>query len=119
MAIPSMQELRKRFSQISGLMHLDDGGQKLVLAGFHPEYGDVVLKLTSKVDDRTRREIDIVTTNKFPGVPVLYDWGTESFENGEIWYLVEERVKGYNLRSVLEQTGPLDFQQSIRVLGLE
>ncbi len=72
--------LGKIFPQISGLMHLDNGGQKLVMTGSHPEHGD--LKLTSKVDDRTRRETDIVTTRKFPGVPVLYEWGTVSFGNG-------------------------------------
>jgi hypothetical protein len=105
MYTPSIQELEKRFPQIFELEHLDSGGQKVVFAGHHQEHGDVVLKLTDKVDDRTRREIDIVTNNRLPGVPVLFEWGNESFDDGEVMFLIEERVRGRSLRSVLQQVG--------------
>jgi eukaryotic-like serine/threonine-protein kinase len=117
MYTPSIQELEKRFPQIFELEHLDSGGQKVVFAGHHQEHGDVVLKLTDKVDDRTRREIDIVTNNRLPGVPVLFEWGNESFDDGEVMFLIEERVRGRSLRSVLQQVGTLDFPQASELLG--
>ena len=43
--------------------------------------------------------------------------GTEDFNGNEVWYLIEERVKGLSLRSVLEQVGRLEFPQAIKLLG--
>lgn len=116
MPLPPFEELQKRFFGISELAHLDGGGQKTVLSGVHATHGDIVLKLTDTVDARTQREIEIVTTTQFPGVPTLFGWGVENFSGTDVLYLIEERIIGRSLRATLEDGGSLDFLKAIDLL---
>lgn len=116
MFAPSVEELAYFFPQISGLEFLERGGQKIVLAGSHSIYGDIVLKLTRRVDKRTRREIDIVTSKEFPGVPNLHEWGTLVISDQNVWYIIEERVRGRTLRSILQQSRKLELHHALQLL---
>ena len=50
----SLEKVKQYFKDISNIEYLDKGGQKTVLTGDHCEYGSIVLKLTNKLDERTK-----------------------------------------------------------------
>ena len=101
--------LQASFPGLSGLRILKSGGQKDVYAAESAEYGPVVLKLMPIGPDglspRIRREIEIVTSRAFAGVPRIFGQGTVSLGGVDAAFIVEQRIEGRELRAILVDEG--------------
>ena len=79
------------------------GGQKIVFDGVHNSYGETVIKLYFQLNDpRSLREIQIERDLNLSMVPKIYETGTIEYEGTETLYIIEQKVKGTELRKVLE-----------------
>jgi serine/threonine-protein kinase len=110
--------LQKQFPDLKNLSALNRGGQKLVFAGTHASYGEVVLKLIhpSQAVEATKREILAVAQVNSPRVPEIFLDGTVAIPIGTCFWFLERRIVGPTLRELLA-TGPLSDREVLR-LGL-
>ena len=92
--------LKTQFSSFSDTA-LARGGQKVVYRAVHPEYGDVVVKVLFEHDERSNRELSIMTKNRFSAVPAIFSSVPVMFEGTETLAIVEEYINGRNLRDVI------------------
>lgn len=108
-----------RFPHLSSLSLLGKGGQKRVWAASDKEHGDVVFKLIFPTVDRNRidRELLAVTRIASDRVPSVYKTGLVDTPEGECVWLVEQRVVGDSVRSVLQGEGAFSKAEILR-LGL-
>lgn len=118
MTIPFIETITNILPEISGLEQLRTGGQKVVFKGNHIEYGQVVVKLVrpDKSNVRIKREIDILTTNRFPNVPQIYSWGETTVDDEGILWIIEQFVSGKDLRTRLQENGTLPFSDAMKLI---
>ncbi len=98
------------------------GGQKIVFDGIHNSYGEIVIKLYFQLNDpRSLREIEIEKSLNLSMVPKIYETGTIEYEGTETLYIIEQKVKGTELRKVLESGKRFSLEESVIFLeqGLE
>ena len=98
------------------------GGQKIVFDGVHNSYGETVIKLYFQLNDpRSIREIQIEKGLNLSMVPQIYETGTIEFEGTETLYIIEQKVKGTELRKVLENGRRFSLEEAVIFLeqGLE
>lgn len=98
------------------------GGQKIVFEGIHNSYGEIVIKLYFQLNDpRSLREIEIEKSLNLSMVPKIYETGTIEYEGTETLYIIEQKVKGTELRKVLESGKRFSLEESVIFLeqGLE
>ena len=98
------------------------GGQKLVFDGVHNSYGETVIKLYFQLNDpRSLREIQIERDLNLSMVPKIYETGTIEYEGTETLYIIEQKVKGTELRKVLESGKRFSLEEAVTFLeqGLE
>lgn len=98
------------------------GGQKIVFDGVHNSYGETVIKLYFQLNDpRSLREIQIERDLKLSMVPKIYETGTIEYEGTETLYIIEQKVKGTELRKVLESGKRFSLEEAVTFLeqGLE
>ena len=98
------------------------GGQKIVFDGVHNSYGETVIKLYFKLNDpRSLREIQIERDLNLSMVPKIYETGTIEYEGTETLYIIEQKVKGTELRKVLESGKRFSLEEAVTFLeqGLE
>lgn len=98
------------------------GGQKIVLDGVHNSYGETVIKLYFQLNDpRSLREIQIERDLNLSMVPKIYETGTIEYEGTETLYIIEQKVKGTELRKVLESGKRFSLEEAVTFLeqGLE
>ena len=98
------------------------GGQKIVFAGVHNSYGETVIKLYFQLNDpRSLREIQIERDLNLSMVPKIYETGTIEYEGTETLYIIEQKVKGTELRKVLESGKRFSLEEAVTFLeqGLE
>ena len=98
------------------------GGQKIVFDGVHNSYGDTVIKLYFQLNDpRSLREIQIERDLNLSMVPKIYETGTIEYEGTETLYIIEQKVKGTELRKVLESGKRFSLEEAVTFLeqGLE
>ena len=98
------------------------GGQKIVFDGVHNSYGETVIKLYFQLNDpRSLREIQIERDLNLSMVPKLYETGTIEYEGTETLYIIEQKVKGTELRKVLESGKRFSLEEAVTFLeqGLE
>lgn len=98
------------------------GGQKIVFDGVHNSYGETVIKLYFQLNDpRSLREIQIERDLNLSMVPKIYETGTIEYEGTETLYIIEQKVKGTELRKVLESGKRFSFEEAVTFLeqGLE
>lgn len=97
------------FPALKNISVLKSGGQKDVYAADSDQWGPVVLKLMpmgpSGMAPRIRREIDIVTSRSFKGVPHIFDFGEIDIGTIKAAYIIEQRIEGRELRAVLLKDG--------------
>ena len=96
--------------------------QKIVLDGVHNSYGETVIKLYFQLNDpRSLREIQIERDLNLSMVPKLYETGTIEYEGTETLYIIEQKVKGTELRKVLESGKRFSLEEAVTFLeqGLE
>lgn len=98
------------------------GGQKIVFDGVHNSYGETVIKLYFQLNDpRSLREIQIERDLNLSMVPKIYETGTIEYEGTETLYIIEQKVKGTELRKVLESGKRFSLEEAVKFLeqGLE
>ena len=98
------------------------GGQKIVFDGVHNSYGETVIKLYFQLKDpRSLREIQIERDLNLSMVPKIYETGTIEYEGTETLYIIEQKVKGTELRKVLESGKRFSLEEAVTFLeqGLE
>ena len=98
------------------------GGQKSVFDGVHNSYGETVIKLYFQLNDpRSLREIQIERDLNLSMVPKIYETGTIEYEGTETLYIIEQKVKGTELRKVLESGKRFSLEEAVTFLeqGLE
>ena len=98
------------------------GGQKIVFDGVHNSYGETVIKLYFQLNDpRSLREIQIERDLNLSMVPKIYETGTIEYEGTETLYIIEQKVKGIELRKVLESGKRFSLEEAVTFLeqGLE
>ena len=98
------------------------GGQKIVFDGVHNSYAETVIKLYFQLNDpRSLREIQIERDLNLSMVPKIYETGTIEYEGTETLYIIEQKVKGTELRKVLESGKRFSLEEAVTFLeqGLE
>lgn len=98
------------------------GGQKIVFDGVHNSYGETVIKLYFQLNDpRSLREIQIERDLNLSMVPKIYETGTIEYEGTETLYIIEQKVKGTELRKMLESGKRFSLEEAVTFLeqGLE
>ena len=98
------------------------GGQKIVFDGVHNSYGETVIKLYFQLNDpRSIREIQIEKGLSLTMVPKIYETGIIEYEGTETLYIIEQKVKGTELRKVLESGRRFSLEEAVIFLeqGLE
>lgn len=98
------------------------GGQKIVFDGVHNSYGETVIKLYFQLNDpRSLREIQIERDLNLSMVPKIYETGNIEYEGTETLYIIEQKVKGTELRKVLESGKRFSLEEAVIFLeqGLE
>ncbi len=102
-------QLQSSFPRLSSLRVLKSGGQKDVYAAESADYGPVVLKLmpmgANGLSPRIRREIEIVTSRTFTGVPRIFEQGSVTVSGVNAAFIIEQRIEGKDLRTVLVGDG--------------
>lgn len=110
---------QEEFEKIELMAH---GGQKIVFDGVHNSYGETVIKLYFQLNDpRSLREIQIERDLNLSMVPKIYETGTIEYEGTETLYIIEQKVKGTELRKVLESGKRFSLEEAVTFLeqGLE
>jgi serine/threonine protein kinase len=110
-----LDELKKKYPTMNVLRTYPASGQKLVYLVNIDDYGQVMLKIIKKMDERIKREIDIVNQNDIPGVPRIMELSSFRYNDEEQFYLLEEYIDGENLTNVLRR-GPIPLPDSIKLL---
>ena len=98
------------------------GEKKIVFDGVHNSYGETVIKLYFQLNDpRSLREIQIERDLNLSMVPKIYETGTIEYEGTETLYIIEQKVKGTELRKVLESGKRFSLEEAVTFLeqGLE
>ena len=98
------------------------GGQKIVFDGVHNSYGETVIKLYFQLNDpRSLREIQIERDLNLSMVPKIYETGSIEYEGTETLSIIEQKVKGTELRKVLESGKRFSLEEAVTFLeqGLE
>lgn len=109
-----LSELVKKYPSLKVIKTFPESGQKQVYLVSIDNYGVVMLKIIKRMDERVRREIDIVNDNDIPGVPKVKVFSSFEFDGEERFYLLEEYIDGETLAEVL-QRGALDLQRCLRL----
>lgn len=94
------------FDKINGIKIIKsypDSGQKQVFLVQTNEYDKVMLKIITKMDERIKREIDIVNSNSISGVPKVITFDKINYNNDDIYYMLEEYIPGETLSQVLSK----------------
>lgn len=78
-------------------------GQKRVLLVNHKKYGDIILKIVEGIDERIKREINIITNNNIQSVPKILEINTYQYNGEKGIYLYEEYIDGLTLRKILDR----------------
>ncbi len=107
-----LNELTKKYPSLKVLKVFPKSGQKEVFLVYVDTYGMVMLKIIKKMDERIRREIDIVNQNEIPGVPKIKEFSSFQFEGEERFYFFEEYIDGETLTDALKR-GSLKLHQSL------
>lgn len=108
-------ELTKKYPSLKLIKAFPESGQKWVFLVDVDPYGVVMLKIIKNMDERIRREIDIVNQNDIPGVPKVREMSTFTYNGKEYHYLFEEYIDGQTLTEVLKQ-GPMPVKQCLVLL---
>ncbi|ARJ91957.1 Serine/threonine-protein kinase A [Listeria monocytogenes] len=92
------------------------GGQKLVYSAKHKVFGDVVVKICFKKNERLDREIQLVSTGQFYNTPKIFETGFVEYEEEETIYIIEQKVIGSELSNIIKQEAPLSIERALYFL---
>lgn len=104
---------------VYNLEEFDSGGQKIVFKGTHNEYGDIVLKLidikSSEIMDRSLRELEIAANLQEDCFATVYEHDIRIFSSKKYICIVEEFIKGANLRKLLDEKERLSLKSTVEI----
>lgn len=103
-------------STLNGLTQIARGGQKVVFSATHPVWGDVVLKLFFRADERSQREISISEDFKFDCVPTIYEAGHIIYEGADTLYVLEKKISGTELRKRISSGKRFSLKEGVSFL---
>lgn len=109
-----INELTKKYPSLKVVKAYPESGQKWAYLVDLDTYGVVMLKIIKKMDERIRREIDIVNQNDIPGVPKIKEISSFEYNGEEHHYFFEEYIDGETLTDALRR-GPLGLPQSLKL----
>ena len=96
-------EIINKLNNATVLKTYPESGQKSVFLLSTSDYPKVILKIIKEMNERVRREIDIVNDNDIMGVPRIFSLDSLTVDGTEYHYLLEEYISGKNLKEVLEE----------------
>jgi len=111
-----MQDFETLKINFMNFVPLKRGGQKAVFSAKHKQYGNVVVKLFFKTDERSKREIDISKSVSFDCVPAIYETGQVIYENIETLFVVEQMINGEELRTRIENGNRFNLKEAVDFL---
>ncbi|GAB1475524.1 hypothetical protein MASR2M70_03560 [Bacillota bacterium] len=111
-----INELIKKHPSLKVIKTYPESGQKIVYLVSIDGYGEVILKIIRKMDERIQREILTVNENFIQGVPQIMQVSSFQYNGEETHYLIEEYISGDNLTNVLKKQGKLQLKQSLKLL---
>ena len=100
-------EIIKTLNNATVLKTYPESGQKSVFLLSTSDYPKVILKIIKEMNERVKREIDIVNDNDIMGVPKIFSLDSLTVDGTEYHYLLEEYISGNNLKEVLLKEGTL------------
>jgi len=111
-------KIAARFPTLSDLCELKKGGQKVVYSAKHTQHGAVVLKVIpdTGANNRVLREIEIVRQHRFPNVPEVHDACVVEAGNQKYLCIIEQRIDGADLRTLLTLQGRLRLADVLRCM---
>lgn len=106
-------QIIENFGLKSIIKKFSESGQKGVYLVESEKYGKVILKIITRIDERVKREIQIVTINNFENVPKIFK--SDSFEIAETkgLYIYEQYIDGYSLRDLLNDKERLSLKETM------
>ncbi len=107
-----LSELMKKYPTLKVLKKFPESGQKHVYLVSIDEFGVLMLKIIKKMDERVKREIDIVNNNDIPGVPKIKEFSSFSFNGDDCYYLLEDYIEGKTLTELI-QSEPIELPKAI------
>ncbi len=100
-----------------GVAILARGGQKMVFSAHHKVFGDCVIKLFFQLNDpRSLREIQIERDMGLELVPQIFETGVVEYEQTETLYIVEEKICGTELRTLLDRGVRFSLKEIVEFL---
>ena len=111
-----LDTIQRSIKHIRDLRPLAQGGQKIVFRATHDKYGEVVIKVILQPNERIQREIDIAIAYDLPNTAHLYEWGSLEHDGHSVIYIIEEYVKGVNLRDEMKAKGRLPTNQVLALI---
>jgi len=112
----AIQEFDVFKNEFSNFTLLDRGGQKVVYNANHPKYGDVVVKLFFKEDERSIREINIGNKITLDCIPIIYQTGQVIYEGTETLFIIEQKIEGEELRKKIAKGERFVLKQAVNFL---
>lgn len=109
-----INELKKKYPSLQVIKKYRNSGQKNVYLVSLDTYGVVILKIIKKMDERIRRESDIVNNNDIPGVPKIKEISSFWYNGEEQYYLIEEYIDGESLSDEIKR-GPLQLSRALKL----
>jgi serine/threonine-protein kinase len=103
-------------STLANFTQIERGGQKVVFSAIHPTYGNIVLKLFFKMDDRSYREISIGKNLDFDCVPTIFETGQVVYEGTDTLYVLEQRINGIELRKQIASGSRFTLKDAVSFL---
>jgi eukaryotic-like serine/threonine-protein kinase len=118
MALVDVSAVQQMFPDLQNVSVIGQGGQKIVFSADHPQFGRIALKLIddAAMDERARREIDIVTSGQLMNVPRIFSSGMITRGRDPFVYLYEEFVAGKTLRDILNTNGAFVVDEALFAL---
>lgn len=110
-----IDELQKQYPLMCILKQYPISGQKWVYLVSTEQYGNVILKIIKKMDDRVKREIAILNENNIPSVPKILETGVFDYNGEKHGYYFEEYIEGESLSEVLKR-GALPIRQALHLM---
>lgn len=108
-------ELLQKYPSLQEIKKYPKSGQKQVFLVHIDEFGDVILKVTDSMNERVKREIQIVTENNIPNVPKILKYEAFQDEGDTKYYSLEEFIDGQTLTELLKKR-KLSFPEKVQLL---
>lgn len=97
-------QIVERYTNASIVKKYPASGQKSVYLINTDEHGNVVLKIIKDMNERVKREIDIVNQNSITGVPRILLFDSIIYSGEEYYFILEEYVRGQSLKERLRSS---------------